>query len=59
MIAVSNDCGLKKPASHTQIGSTKSLDHASNSRNLMTRSVNHDDKPSNDGYALVAHTTGT
>ncbi|TNN81610.1 hypothetical protein EYF80_008056 [Liparis tanakae] len=49
MMAVRKDCGLKKPASHTTEGKTKSVDQASSSLIRASRSVNHRARPDMEG----------
>lgn len=49
MMAVRKDCGLKKPASHTAEGKTKSADQASSSLILASRSMNHRVRPDMEG----------
>lgn len=59
IMAVRKDCGLKKPASHTAAGSTKSVDQVSSSLIRASRSVNHRVRPDMDGYARLVQLSGT
>ena len=59
MMAVRNDCGLKKPGSHTDEGKLKSDVQPSNSFILRSRSAYHADKPFKDAYANLVQDGGT
>ena len=59
MIAVRNDCGLKKPGSQTEEGKLKSDVQPSNSLILRSRSAYQADKPLRDAYANLVQDGGT
>ena len=59
MIAVRNDCGLKKPESQTEEGKLKSDVQPCNSLILRSRSAYQADKPLRDAYANFVQDGGT
>ena len=59
MIAVKNDCGLKKPGSHTDEGRLKSEVQPSSSFILSSRSAYQADSPFSEAYASFVHEGGT